>query len=125
MPQVDNPITEEWRTLFDFANYSAVDIPQAAQLRDQKHVNIRSFYGDDDLIAVATRDVYMLFMDTLTMDDLTTISVQQLDGTITVREGEQWTQGTWERDPARKSWHTVTITCIANTPTLAASIIRV
>lgn len=121
--RVDNPITEEWKGLHGYDHYNAVPAAQAIQLRKQNHVNIRSFFGDLLTTNLLGRPVYMLFLDSLTMDDLADIKMTALDAQVTVREGEQWSVGTWARDASRKNWNVLSITCTANVPSISYSLV--
>ncbi len=122
MTQVDIRITDEFNEPADqFAFYDAIPLVQRTQLRKQKHTNIRSFVGDVNLVALAARPVYMLFLDSLNMDRLSGISMTELDAFVTVREGENWTLGTAAKDVTRRNWWILSVDCPVGHTTITSS----
>lgn len=125
MTQADIPLTEEFTEPDgEFTYYDAIPVTQQTQLRKQKHVDIRSMYGDASTVSIVARDVYMLFVDSLSMNDLSLIQMEELDAQVTIKEGEQWSVGTWSQDATRHHWNVLSIPCTSGSPAISRSVIR-
>jgi hypothetical protein len=97
-----------------FVNYDTQDLDQREQLAKQKHVDIRSFVGDD--LQTQTR-LTMLYLDLNQMDEMELLDMEALEGLVVARRGEAWTVGTVERQADRNNWRGITLSCIVGVNT--------
>lgn len=93
-------------------HYDAVPEIQKRALRNQRHVNIRSFVDER-----RSSEVTMLFMDRLTMYDLddrhlADFSIDSISpARIVVQENERWTNGTVKKQSDRNHWNGISVVC--------------
>ncbi len=108
--------------------YDVVPLDQRSDFHKQKHVNIRSFVGDE-----RSASVNMLTMDRLTMynldgNNMATFSVDSTPkAKLIVQAGENWTFGKAERQADRNNWYGITVECdtsISNLTTTQSVITR-
>lgn len=95
-----------------FLNYDAYDTNQLAALKNQQHIDIRSFEENDVVTTIS-----MLYLDLLALTTLNNMTMDDLTSTTVVRAGERWTNGTVTKDPARKNWNKLFMPCSAGTNT--------
>lgn len=118
-----NQPTGEW------IGYSSIDREQNEALRNQKHVDIRSFVPD-----LPAARVNMLFMDRFAMYTLdgeggkgTELAQYSSDSTppahMVVVNNESWTFGEVGPQEDRNNWDGITVTCKAGQVTTTQSII--
>lgn len=118
-------ITDEFtEPLGQWLNYDAISLNQEEQLRDQKHVDIRSFVPD-----LTSAQVTMFMMDRLTMfsldeGELGMYSHDALPSArIIVLSNEGWTFGSVEPQADRNNWNGISFKCEANQTTTTQSVI--
>lgn len=70
----------------NFRDYDTANDAQLNQLRKQEHVDLRSFESHEIRVPIN-----MLYLDLLSMLTMNLHTVGDLDGDISVRSGEQWT----------------------------------
>lgn len=120
MQLVDIPIRENFEDNEGrFRNYDAASLDQRRQLIKQKHVDIRGFRQED----LAAR-MPMLYIDLLTMEILDERTMGNLNGSVVVRRGEQWTQGLFYIELDRNNVHGMRLTCPVGT-TVTESVVTV
>ena len=113
MQQVEIPIRDNFDNAEGrFRNYDAVPRNQREQLYKQAHVDIRGFRQED----IGAR-VPMLYIDLLGMSDLDLRDMSELNGTVIVNRGEQWTQGTVQKNSDRNNAYGLTMACVVGTNT--------
>lgn len=96
----------------EWTNYDAIPFNQEEALREQKHVDIRSFVPD-----LPSARVTMLLTDRLTMFDLDGKEIATLSsGTfpparVIVVNNEEWTFGTVGPQTDRNNWNGISVEC--------------
>jgi len=113
MQLADIPIGEEFEDEQGrFRYYDAVSRSQQEQLYKQVHADIRCFDNND-----VTTLTPMLYLDLLSMNLLDLKQVGALGGSVTVRYGEQWTQGTVGPNVDRNNTSGLEFSCTTGTNT--------
>lgn len=97
-----------------YTNFAAIPDVQNTQLALQKHTDIRCMNQED-----IRTEIIMLYLDLLTMSDLNTQSMGDLDGTVdgnvVVKRGEQWTRGIFGAQSDRNNWSGMSFDCSTGT----------
>ncbi len=107
MPKLTNITDEFTEPTGMFDEYTPVTASQEAQLRKQKHVNIRSFVPDQPSSAVR-----MLQMDHLNMFYLNGKHLSTFSGArIVVINNEGWTYGEVGPQADRNNWNGIVVEC--------------
>jgi len=113
MQQVEIPIRDNLdNSEGRFRNYDAVPRNQREQIYKQAHVDIRGFRQEDIYARVP-----MLYIDLLGISDLDFKDMSELNGLVTVKRGEQWTQGSVQKDVDRNNEYGLTLSCLAGSNT--------
>lgn len=109
----DIPIQEDYDAASGaLTNYDAYSTTQKFALDRQKHVDIRTFEPDEERIRVR-----MIHLNILDMANLNTRTMADLNGTVTSRAAEQWTNGTVAVAADRNNWTGITLALVAGTNT--------
>jgi hypothetical protein len=82
-------LTEEFAGRDGFADYEAYDPDENDGIHSLKHVDIRVFESE-----ALTTPLTLALLSTMTLTELDTMTMDELAGDYTVREAEQWTNGT-------------------------------
>lgn len=114
-------ITDEFtEPMGQWTNYAAIPTSQQVALRNQRHVNIRTFSSAD-----RATPVVMLWMDRFQMFDLDGESLGTFssdgDAKLIVQRDEAWTNGTVKRQTDRNNWNGITVTCDTTTSNLTTT----
>jgi len=70
-----------------WSNYGTADIGQRISLINQKHTDLKSFYP------AVYKNPYIVDLSSKTMDQLATVSMDNINAQILVRAGETWSAG--------------------------------
>lgn len=106
-------------------HYYAPPVLQRGAIRNQRHVNIRSFVKERRAIHVS-----MFIMDQFKMSDLdqqtiANFTVDTAHALVYAESNEEWTYGTVKRQSDRNMWNGIKVTCKASEETVTQSVIPV
>lgn len=107
----------------EWSGYSAITKGETQGLREQKHVDIRSFNPDKP-----GGQVNMIFLDRLTMTTLDASEMGNLSSSVTARvivtNNEEWSFGEVGVQSDRNNWNGIKVECKANQTTTTQSVIK-
>jgi hypothetical protein len=106
MPK-DIPLQEDFASPSGgFTSYDADDTSQRGQAFKQRHVDIRNFHNED-----TTVPLQMIHLDRNQLFDIDLVSMTDLEGTVVIQQGEEWSEGSVGRMNTKNNWHGLTMTC--------------
>lgn len=112
------PLTDEFENNDgEWEDYDTGPLDHRAQLQQQKHINLRSMIGDATTFYDIGREINMLILTRLSMQELSVRTLGALstdnDAHAVVRQGERWSSGTTAKDPTRNNWYILSLDCEA------------
>lgn len=99
-------------------HYATYDTSSNFALYRQKHIDIRNFNPEDEKILLT-----MVQINQLTMGDLFSKEMSDLEGEVTLFRAEKWTNGTLDYQADRNNWRGLTLTLSEGT-NITESVIR-
>lgn len=98
------------RPIGEYSNFGAIPVAQEDQLALQKHTDIRCMNQAD-----TQTQINMLYLDLLVMQDLDSMTMNQLNGDVTIKRGEQWSDGSFGAQADRNNWPGMSLSCLVGT----------
>lgn len=100
MSYKETPIKDEFdQAQGQFQNYDAYDTAQRFALARQKHVDIRDFDSVGERVRLT-----MISFDRMTLDDLSTHTMTDLEEEVILFQPESWSAGDVDIQTDRNNW---------------------
>jgi hypothetical protein len=106
-------------------HYYAPPVLQRGAVRNQRHVNIRSFVSERRSIHVSMFVMDQFDMYALDGETIAHFTQDTAKALVYAESDESWTYGTVKRQSDRNNWNGITVPCKANTETITQSVIPV